>query len=535
VRRWIAALVLLVVGGSIVLATGCGGGSTTAGSGTPVPPGWNKHASSEGLTLTVDPPSGQVWSTVLMRGRVPTQLAHVGDKVAVQFWPEGSFRTLGKGEESKYKGDIWPATGVLTGYIGPDGTFETDPMKIPRAIKVGDEVRLVVPGHYWFALVLDDQHAVFAPFDVTPEQPLPTVSPAPYLSLGAFQFLDSQTGWLSASSCRDQPRPTPDDYGNEPTQPPPICKAGFYDTTDGGQTWSLLSHEGVGPFVMDGSGVGLAAGGFCQYSPCNNSVLRTTDGGRHWAEAYSSAFWLTDLTFIDGEAWLLADSCGYSDGGSCERDLLKSTDSGSTWSQTTLPITGLGISISRPTRQDAWITSMNAGPGTAEIIVTHDGGETWTSLPHPAPRAASEAAISFRTAEEGWLLIGGQPGAGSQAKELFGTTDGGRTWTHLSGGPAEMSPGYAGSPVFTSAEDGWMALAHVALIHSTDGGKTWTPALSASDDRGDPQSAVQFTDTQHGWTVLNYYQDFQARQALWSTSDGGATWQQVPLPTPESP
>jgi photosystem II stability/assembly factor-like uncharacterized protein len=372
------------------------------------------------------------------------------------------------------------------------------------------------------------------PFDVTPGQPLPTVSPAPYLSLGSFQFLDSETGWISAQSCRNQPRPTPDERGNAPTGPP-TCKAGFYGTADGGQTWSLLSHDGVGAFAMDGSGVGLAAGGFCEYSPCNNSVLRTTDRGRHWVDSYSSTLWLTDLTLVDGEAWLLGNSCGSSDRGSCERYLLKSTDGGSTWSQSALPLKGFAISTSRPTRRDAWITSSWSGADTAaEIIVTHDGGQTWNPLPHPTGYAF-EAGIFFRTAQQGWLLIGGQPGAGSQAKELFGTDDGGMSWTHLSGGPTDMGFGYLGPVAFTSAKDGWLATAHAGLSHTTDGGIHWSH-VDFDHGQTDPNPVVQFADSQHGWTTSDDYSSLTGpRKVLWATSDGGATWQKLPLPTPESP
>lgn len=528
-QRWLAASFVLAV---LLSAAACGGAQEKAAPGTAIPPGWNQRASADGLTLTIDPPQVPIGGAVRIWGSVPPELRPIGSKVTVELWPKGNFRTLGRPGESQYKGEAWPAT--VSAVVGPDGRFDADMMKIPWVIKVGDELRLVEPGQHFLALVLDETHATFVPFEVTPEPPLPTVSLEPYFSFGAFQFLDSQTGWLSGSSCREQQRAMPDEYGNIPTRPPPICKGGFYGTTDGGQTWSLLSRDAIGPFVMDGSGVGLSAGGFCEYSPCESAILVTKDGGAHWIETFSSTLWLTGLTLVGGEAWVIGNSCGYSDRGSCPRYLLKSTDGGQTWSQSELPVKAFGLSISRPTARDAWIATSTGGPGTAEIFVTHDGGATWESLPHPTAGAAWEAEIFFRTPQQGWLLVGGQPGAGSEAKELFGTVDGGMTWTHLLGGPADMSPGYVGPLLFTSDQEGWLALAHVALLHTTDGGKHWTASLSAADDRGDPSTAVQFTDGQHGWTMTRYYLA-DRRQALWSTQDGGATWQQVPLPTPEEP
>ena len=150
-------------------------------------------------------------------------------------------------------------------------------------------------------------------------------------------------------------------------------------------------------------------------------------------------------------------------------------------------------------------------------------------------------AIFFLTPEKGWLLVGGQPSAGNQPKELFSTTDGGMTWTHLSGslsrplsgGEGELgTAGYIGTLIFTSDQEGWLALAHVALMHTTDGGKHWTASLSAAEDRGDPSTAVHFVDARRGWTMTDYYLPTK-RQTLWTTSDGGAIWQELSLPTAE--
>lgn len=362
----------------------------------------------------------------------------------------------------------------------------------------------------------------------------PTPSSSLYLSLDSFYFVDVETGWLSARSCREEPHTPPSGPGSTP--PPPVCEPGFYGTTDGGQTWSLLSNDGVGPFVMDGSGTGLAAGGFCEYSPCNSSVLRTTDGGRHWAEAYSSALWLTDLTFIDGEAWLLGNSCGYSDRDPCTRYLLKSTDGGVTWAQAELPVAGFGTSISRPTKHDAFIGSGN-GREAGQLLSTHDGGATWASSPLPTSLFEG-GVLFFRTPLEGWLLVGGVPGAGSQWKWLYATKDGGVSWTEIAasvfgtpepGAGVIAYGGYVGPMFFASSQEGWIESSRAGIIRSRDGGKSWS--ISYFSDA--PTSGMQFTDSLHGWLIPWHPHD--AQPMLLNTSDGGVTWQKLPLPTPENP
>jgi photosystem II stability/assembly factor-like uncharacterized protein len=169
------------------------------------------------------------------------------------------------------------------------------------------------------------------------------------------------------------------------------------------------------------------------------------------------------------------------------------------------------------------------------IAVTHDGGESWNRLPVLSALLNDEiiGTMFFLDAGQGWLLLGGQPGAGSQSKELFGTSDGGNTWTHLSGS-LEVSasstpelqldglhrPGYLGALSFTSTNDGWIALQRLGLLHSTDDGRTWRMTDVGAESRLSP---LRFIDIEHGWVMDNLN--------LWITSDGGDTWTQLPLPT----
>lgn len=542
-RRIAAILALLFVGGIVAVVVGVAGtivslksGSTNAPD-TSVPPGWNKHASSEGLTLTIDQPIGPVYSGVQVRGRVSPELAKLNDKVTIQFWTEGAFRALPQDEESKYKGYV--DAGTVTAYVGPDGSFEADIMKVPPAIRVNGELRLTEPGQHWYVLILDDKHATFAPFEVTVPRPVPTVSQAPYFAANSFWFLDSKTGWLSASSCRKQPRPTPDQFGNKPELPPPVCKPAFYGTTDGGHSWQLLYHGPVAAFrfASPSLGVALNNGGSCPKGPCRGQILRTTDGGRTWKQTYQPILSLGNLTIVGGEPWLVGNDCDRSTPrASCTSYLLRSSDGGAMWTQTTLPVSGGGyLLMSRPTQQDAWLVAN-------DLMVTHDGGATWESLPgSPVGFEGREEEVFFLTTQQGWLLVGGQPGAGNQAKELFRTSDGGTTWVHASGSlqhpgiyvPGELSSGgYVGRMVFTSSNEGSIDMGRYGILHTVDGGHTWGLAFGPDDP---PPLGLQFVDGQHGF-ALDYYPAIRGQQpSLITTSDGGATWQKLPLPAPENP
>jgi photosystem II stability/assembly factor-like uncharacterized protein/DNA-binding CsgD family transcriptional regulator len=362
---------------------------------------------------------------------------------------------------------------------------------------------------------------------------VPSPSPAtgliegPNVSVRAFWMADSRNGWMGGASRGCQVN------GG-------ACVGVIFHTSDGGQSWDE-QYSGdvlVSGLAFDDRELGFAIGttGTCDTitSACPSSVLRTTDGGLHWSQVTTTLDQLLHLAVSANDAWVLGRGCVSGQPSSaCDWKLYTSSDGGSTWNSSNLPISGFATDTSRPTANDAWIVTSPTGPGNAQIIVTHDAGETWQHL--SSPDAGFEQRIFFRSANDGWLVVAGQPAAGSQFKEVFSTTDGGQTWTHLAGALAPPSgnlqeapgvgipiSGYLGPVVFTSDLDGWMASPRYGLFHTSDGGANWS--LSLTDDN---LSAVQFTDPQHGWAV--------SLISFWSTSDGGDTWQRTSPPDAANP
>jgi hypothetical protein len=131
----------------------------------------------------------------------------------------------------------------------------------------------------------------------------------------------------------------------------------------------------------------------------------------------------------------------------------------------------------------------------------------------------------------GWQLCIGGAAAGSSEKYLFGTADGGVSWTLLSmttlGSPTpepgvgELPNGNAAEALFfTDAEKGWLGLSSPGqnLYHSDDGGVSWSAVAGLSP--GLPVTAIDFSDADTG-TLTTPDGD-------WTTADGGATWAPAP-------
>jgi photosystem II stability/assembly factor-like uncharacterized protein/DNA-binding CsgD family transcriptional regulator len=359
--------------------------------------------------------------------------------------------------------------------------------------------------------------------------PSPTTGPieGPNVSVRAFWMADSSNGWMGGASRGCQVN------GG-------ACVGVIFHTSNGGQSWDE-QYSGdvlVSSIAFDSQELGFAIGttGTCdsRTSACPSSVLRTTDGGLHWNEVTTTPYQLTTLSVTPGNAWAIGEGCPSAQS-PCAGNLhlITSVDSGDIWDTSLLPISAFATDLSRPTANDAWIATSPTGPGNAQIIVTHDAGQTWQNLPQPENGAGAEQRIFFRSATLGWLLVGSEPGAGSQPKEVFSTNDGGQTWIHLTGslgfgtgGVPTSSPGqgisvggYVGPVVFTSDTEGWIASPRGGLLHTSDGGANWSLSLMDDNLSG---SGVQFVDRDHGWTLdpINF----------WSTSDGGDTWQRTSPP-----
>jgi len=348
--------------------------------------------------------------------------------------------------------------------------------------------------------------------------------------------------WLTGQRCRQQVQRAPNTSRNAQPPPPPICEGIIDMTNDDGRSWQQdLGRHDVGALQFADAAVGWvlrSQGERWRTGDASSVLLDTTDGGQHWAAVYSTQLHLLQLAFTSTrEGWLLGVQCrAPQTPTTCAWHLLVTADGGNTWRDASLPIHGAyfdggySVTLSHPTAADGWIAATTAGPGKAALLVTHDGGLTWQTLPNPGVNF--KQTIFFRSPIQGWLLAGGEPGAGNQMKEFFGTTDGGVTWTRLAwtGDMSEAGGqgsgglplgGYVGTLDFSTAQDGWVASPRGSLLHSSDSGKHWAAAPI------DAHSffTVQFRDAQHGWAVSN-----EAGQTLWQTSDGGSAWHTVPLP-----
>lgn len=156
-----------------------------------------------------------------------------------------------------------------------------------------------------------------------------------------------------------------------------------------------------------------------------------------------------------------------------------------------------------------------------------DGGRTWADrTPLQLEAEANLRAGFFKDAQTGWLLLATPTLKGAAPSlSVARTTDGGATWVFASLGFTPLDPNTLASSMwlnFVDAKVGWVAIELAsgtnfslgALFSTVDGGQTW-------EERTLPLGApVTFVDAQSGWVAGGVNQS-----ELYLTRDGGRSWE----------
>lgn len=193
-----------------------------------------------------------------------------------------------------------------------------------------------------------------------------------------------------------------------------------------------------------------------------------------------------------------------------------------------------GTQQAAPSRAD--VTSMQlVVPGAGWAVTgrgldwTNDGGQSWADVTPPGLSGSDIDGVFFIDSSHGWLLAGKPAGL-----TVLRTANQGSTWipSVLPPLPATEAP-YGGKAdlYFVSLQVGWASLtlesssnfSRGALFGTKNGGLTWT---SLSIPMGEP---VRFLDEATGWTAGG-----AAGDEFYVTHDGGNSWHREAV-TPPAP
>lgn len=214
----------------------------------------------------------------------------------------------------------------------------------------------------------------------------------------------------------------------------------LFKTTDAGHTWTRVF---INDPTVDGSNNSLPLGGqkggfaFINEStgwvggsiPMDNYIYlyQTTDGGETWSEAnlalpvgYESAQTSNDgPQFFSATEGILAVSMVMGGDPGVATVVYRTSDGGVIWSA------GEVIAHGRPSDFRSFSEGVAWGGGPFQV--THDAGQSWSTIQPDVDFSASLVSFQFITSQIGFTLI--DPTGSDHT--LYKTTDGGATWTVL--------------------------------------------------------------------------------------------------------
>lgn len=411
---------------------------------------------------------------------------------------------------------------VMTGCLG---VAITPPSATEAPSAQANPSSYATPGATASALTPTVTVAIPSPTPASPTPtPLPTTSQvpgplsSPPTSILDLDFINASRGWVLGTTC--------DSSG--------LCNPSVYTTDDGGRTWAALAQpvslqptptpSAQGPAVpgKDVSQVRfLDAQRGWAFDP---GFFATTDGGRSWSDQ-NPAGEVVALEVAGGTAWALQRVCPNLT--QCTFQLLALGGTNGGWQPLAVQpqVLGVEVKMTRPDASDAWILSWIGG-APSNLMVTHDGGASWSQLASPCV-ASFDMAIDALDANHVWVLCGGDHAMGLQEKSLFVSEDGGNQWdlvasASINGGSTLPMSGYVASLSLASSRAGWMGLAEGTLYETTDSGQVWNPALSSQAiSAGVGVNPVLFVDPETGWAASG--------NLVYSTTDGGTHWMSVPV------
>ncbi|MEU2128175.1 oxidoreductase [Streptomyces sp. NPDC018352] len=267
-------------------------------------------------------------------------------------------------------------------------------------------------------------------------------------------------------------------------------------TSDGGRHWRDVSPPGAAAEALEFRDIeafdGRRAVALAIGEGEASRVFRTDDGGATWTESFRNtdarAFY-DCLTFFDSRHGL-----AMSDPVDGKYRILSTADGGRSWR--VLPDAGMpdaqpgeagfaasGQCLVSSGPRDVWLAT--GGAATARVLHSADRGLTWTATESTIPAgdpARGVFALAFRDRHHG-IAVGGDYRAGEPSPDAAAVTgDAGRTWQQAATPPAAYRSGVAWLPHSRSAA---LAVGPTGTDLTTDGGRTWRTVDTGSYDTVD--------------------------------------------------
>ncbi|HET9795535.1 MAG TPA: hypothetical protein VFS34_13865 [Thermoanaerobaculia bacterium] len=494
--------------------TGLGNTTVNLLAASPAASGRVVVGTQNGIWLTTN--GGESWSATNVIGK-PGDFEGP-DVRAVAFSPSDATRVYAAQDgsagvwRSTDSGAHWTpsAAGITDGFLVAIAVDPTSADIVYTSTFSGHLFRSTDGGETWAESDSGLPHTDIDSILVDPTQPATVVAGT---GNGLYRSTDHGASWHPAaggppgnSGDKDQ---TPyglsaATFGNVPTLYAASHFGGLFASTDHGATWTRIDHDlaAFGPyaFVFDTS-AGVA------YAALDGDFGHSLDGGVTWSianDGYAAQYVPTVAFDPDSPNIVFAGTWG--------NGVFRSTDSGNTWTATSVPAFVLGLLFDRHDPNVAYFV----GGNEVGIMKSTDGGRSWKAM-NSGLGPVEEFQALAQSGSGDVLLTGDFHG------NVYRSTDGGASWHKAVTGLSASSINFlAADPI---AAFTFFVATDSKIFRTTDGGVHWAP--SGSGYPGAPgailvdpfSSAILLAGSPSAY--------FTRGTGAWRSVNGGISWTSV--------
>ena len=316
-----------------------------------------------------------------------------------------------------------------------------------------------------------------------------------------------------------------------------VASGGLFRTTDGGLNWEPIT-DGKVPVPSMGSVavadvdpniiyLGTGSDGVRSNVSTGRGVYKTTDGGKTWSflglynagQIGAVRIHPTDPNTV----WVAAYGDIFKPNN--DRGIYKTTDGGRTWRKTLYMNDSTGamdveLQPGNPNVVYAWMNRIERKPwsiisGSREggMFRSTDGGETWTKITGGLPTGLigkGNLAVTAANSARVYALVEAKPGGG-----LYRSDDAGLNWTQVNSNPALVQRPFYYTTLGADPTNADVVYAGAeGFFKSTDGGKTMVSMRTPHGDNHDiwinPTDGNTMIQSNDGGANVSF--------------DGGRTW-----------